>query len=170
MLRRLYFVLPDVETAQQVERELLLAKIEDRHMHFLAKEGTDLGDLPEASLAQKSDYVHGMGVGLIAGACAGAVLGIVGAYVYLGNTPTAYAIVGLLALTGAAFGTWISGMIGASVPNTRLKTFNETIDAGHILLMVDIHPDRIEDVKTLVTTLHPEAEDHGLEPTVPAFP
>ena len=35
--------------------ELLLARIEAGHMHFLAKRGTPLGDLPEASVLQKTD-------------------------------------------------------------------------------------------------------------------
>ena len=34
MRRRLYFILPDLETAQKVEQELLLAHIDDHHIHF----------------------------------------------------------------------------------------------------------------------------------------
>lgn len=45
MNRRLYFVLPDVEIAQAVEKDMLLARIEDGRMHFLGKRGTDLKDL-----------------------------------------------------------------------------------------------------------------------------
>ena len=77
MNRRLYFVLPDVDTAQQVERDLLLARIEDRRMHFLGKRGTDLKDLPEASFGQKTDLFHGMRVGLVAGGATGTCVGFI---------------------------------------------------------------------------------------------
>src|SRR5438552_2571485 len=36
MRRRLYFLLPDVESARHTADDLLLARVEDRHMHFLA--------------------------------------------------------------------------------------------------------------------------------------
>ena len=48
MNRRLYFILPDVKTALKVEQDLLLARIEESRMHFLAKRGTDLQTLLEA--------------------------------------------------------------------------------------------------------------------------
>ncbi len=170
MLRRLYFLLPDIDTARQVERELLLARIDDRRMHFLAGDDVDLGSLPEASLAQKSDYVHGMGVGLISGAVSGALIGLLAAGLYLGFTTAGITIAGLLLITGAAFGVWVAGMVGASVPNSRLKAFDPALAHGQILLMVDLPLHRINEVKTLIKKHHPEAEDHGLEPNVPAFP
>ena len=55
MTHRLYFVLPDVASARQLADDLLLARVEDRRMHFLAKRGTELGALHEASHFQKTD-------------------------------------------------------------------------------------------------------------------
>lgn len=76
MRRRLYFILPNVETARQIDKELLLARIEDHPMHFLARGGADLGDLPQASLAQTSDIVHGMWTGMVAGGATGVMIGV----------------------------------------------------------------------------------------------
>ncbi len=45
MTHRLFFVLPDVTSARQMADDLLLARVEDRRMHFLAKRDTDLGAL-----------------------------------------------------------------------------------------------------------------------------
>ena len=67
MTHRLYFVLPDVASARQMADDLLLARVEDRRMHFLAKRGTDLGALHKASYLQKTDIAHGASVGLVAG-------------------------------------------------------------------------------------------------------
>ena len=49
-MRRLYFLVPNVESAKKINDELLLARVEERHIHIIAKEGTPMEDLPEASL------------------------------------------------------------------------------------------------------------------------
>jgi NADPH:quinone reductase-like Zn-dependent oxidoreductase len=45
MRLRMYVTLPDTSSARKLANDLLLARIEDRHMHFLARRGTDLGIL-----------------------------------------------------------------------------------------------------------------------------
>ena len=77
MRRRLYFLLPDVKTAKAVFKKLLLARIEQEHVFFLAKEGVALGDLPEATMLQKSDEIHGLALGLVVGGTTGALAGVV---------------------------------------------------------------------------------------------
>src|SRR5712692_11412711 len=59
MRRRVYFLLPDLGSAIRTANDLLLARVEDRSMHFLAKRGMSLGELHEANALQKSDAVHG---------------------------------------------------------------------------------------------------------------
>ena len=63
MRRRLYVVLPDLPSARCTADDLLLARIEDRHMHFLARRDVDLGDLHAASFLQKSDIRHASFIG-----------------------------------------------------------------------------------------------------------
>jgi len=73
-------------------------------------------------------------------------------------------------VVGALFGAWAASMIGISTPNTALKRFEAAIGEGRVLLMVDVPKDRVEEIQELVHRSHPEASDHGLEPTIPAFP
>ena len=170
MRYRLYFVLPDVQSARQVEDDLLLAKVEDRRMHFLAKRGTDLNGLPEASIFQKTDLLHGMQVGLVVGAAAGAAIGLGLIFYPLIGTAVGLATVFLGALIGAVFGIWTAGMIGIGAPNIVLRQFERTLQQGHVLMMVDVPQHQVEMIRQRVLARHPEAEDHGTEPTVPAFP
>src|SRR5450432_1413454 len=72
MRLRMYVTLPDVSSARKLANDLLLARIEDKHMHFLARRGTDLGELNEASYLQKTDTVHGAFVGFVIGGLMGA--------------------------------------------------------------------------------------------------
>lgn len=170
MRRRLYFLLPDLGSAIQTANDLLLARIEDRHMHFLARRGTPLGKLREATYLQKSDAVHGAELGFVLGGIGGFVIGI---YIYL-TAPVGMDLqlvtVLLGTVAGAVFGTWAASLVATSVPNSRLKPFQNEIDAGKILLMVDVPPSRIAEVQEMVHRRHPEAADHGIEPTLPAFP
>ena len=169
MRRRLYFLLPDIESARTIERELLLAKVEDQHLHFLAREGIQLGTLHVANLLQRSDLLHGMGIGMVAGGVTGAVVGFLvsatetGAALGLGS-------VLILAALGALVGTWASGMIAVSIPNTRLRRFQNALEQGRILLMVDVPPRRVREIRELILSRHPEALAGGQDVHMPAFP
>jgi len=170
MRRRLYFLLPDVASARHTVDDLLLAKVEDRHLHVLARRGADLGGLHEASTLQKTDLVHGAELGLVIGGIGGFLLGL---FVVL--TPPAgltldLATVLATTLGGALLGAWAASLVGASVPNSRLRKYAAEIDAGRVLLMVDVRPSRIEEIRDLVHRRHPEASGGAMEPTMPAFP
>jgi len=73
-------------------------------------------------------------------------------------------------LGGALLGAWVASLVGASVPNSRLKRYAADIEAGRVLLMVDVRPSRIEEIRELVHRRHPEASGGAMEPTMPAFP
>lgn len=77
MRHRLYFVLPNVRSAREIADDLLLARIEDRYMYFLARHGVQLGNLHEASLMQKTDFLHAAGSGMVLGGIAGLIAGVI---------------------------------------------------------------------------------------------
>lgn len=170
MRRRLYFLLPDLPSARQVVDELLLARIEARHIHILARRGMDIGDLPEASVFQKTDVVHGAQTGMALGACAGAL----GWALLVAFPPDGFNLqlgtILIAALLGAMFGLWVASLVGASVPNSQLTQFQMWIEHGKLLLMVDVPFGHAERITELVKHRHPEAVPGGIEPTIPAFP
>jgi hypothetical protein len=169
MRQRIYFLLPDTRSARRTMDDLLLARIEERHIHFVAQDRTQLEGLHAANLLQTSDVVHAAEAGLIHGGIAGIVLAVAAGW-YLSDTMAQWQAVAVLPLIGAAFGAWASSMIGASIPNTRLKPFEPALSAGSILLIVDVPRGRVEDVEGLLASAHSEARLQGHEPTVPAFP
>ncbi len=170
MKRRLYFVLPDLMSAEQIVNDLLLARIEDRHMHFHAKDGVSLDGLHQANLFQTSDIVHGAESGLVVGGVAGVMAGI--AVMLFPPTGVSMQLVTVLisAVLGSVFGVWVSSMIASSIPNSRLREFERDIDAGKILLMVDVPASRVGEIRELFAKRHPEAYGGNQEATIPAFP
>ena len=169
-MRRLYFTLPNLSMANKVVNELLLKRIDDHHMHVVAKEGVPLGDLPEANLLQKSDFIPAIERGLAVGGATGLAAGIV-AVVF----PPAGLVLGggailAISLAGAVFGAWISGLIGVDVHNSQIAKFEDAINRGEILVMVDIDKSRVVEIEELVHSHHPQAQMGGTEPQIPAFP
>ncbi|MCB1866462.1 MAG: DUF1269 domain-containing protein [Chromatiales bacterium] len=169
-MRRLYFLLPNTGTARQVVRELLLARVEERHIHVVARDGTAMEDLPEANLLQKSDFIHGVEQGLAVGGATGVLAGLIAVTFPPAGLALGGGAVLATALAGAGIGAWVSGMIGTDIPNSRLREFESAIEDGHILMMVDIPKARVDEVSRMVREHHPEADVHGTEPAIPAFP
>jgi len=167
---RLYFMLPDVASAKATADELLLARIEDRRMHVLARRGTDLAPLHEASVLQKTDIRHGAAVGMIGGAIVGLAVGCVALLFPPTGQPMQFIVVLATTLIGAVLGMWASTLVASAIPNSHLARFGDDIERGGVLLMVDVTRGEREKVERIVTTRHPEAVAHGYEPTIPAFP
>ena len=170
MRRRLYFLLPDVDAARRTLDDLLLARVEDRHIHFLARRGTDLSGLREANATQKTDLMHGGQVGLVIGGIGGILLGLFVLLTPPDGTSLELVIVLATALGGALFGAWVGSLVGSAVPNSRLKAFETAIEAGSVLVMLDVPFRRVDEIRQLVQRRHPEASGGSIEPTLPAFP
>jgi hypothetical protein len=166
----MYYVMPDLASARRIMDDLLLARIEERHVHCLARRGTPMEGLHEANVLQKTDLVHGAQVGLLLGALLGCIVG--GAVVWYFPVAGIWQTVTVLgaAIVGALFGVWVSSMVGSSIPNSRLRQFDALIEEGKILVMVDVPEHRTEEIKSLLDQRHPEAQHQGLEPHIPAFP
>ncbi|MGG7055949.1 DUF1269 domain-containing protein [Nitrosomonas sp. ANs5] len=169
-MRRIYFLVPNIDVTRKIVDELLLARIEERHIHVIAKRGTPLEDLPEASLLQKSDFVPAVQQGLAVGGSTGALAGLVAVALPPASTVIAGGVLLAGALAGAGIGAWISGMVGMSVGNRRIKEFEEAIEAGHMLVLADVPAARVEEIEERVKQHIPEVEVESTEPRVPAFP
>ncbi len=170
MRRRLYWMLPDIGSATRCANDLLLARIEDRHMHFLARRGTDLGPLHEASVLQKSDVRHGALLGGVIGGILGGLVAVGLSFMPMEHWRVDTAGVLLLIGFGLLFGLWAASLVGVSVPNSRLKRFADDIERGGVLLIVDVPFGRVDEIHALLEQKHPEAKWGGVDPTVPAFP
>jgi hypothetical protein len=169
-MRRLYFMVPDLDTANTVVDELLLKRVDEHHIHVVAKEGTPMGDLPEANLLQKSDFIPAMERGLAVGGITGVLAGIAAVtFPPAGLVLGGGAILGT-SLAGAGIGAWISGMIGMDVPNSQIEKFEDAIEKGEVLMMIDIPKARVEEIEALIQQHHPDADMGGTEPHIPAFP
>lgn len=171
-MRRLYFLSPHVNSAKQIVNDLLLARVDTGHIHIIGKDESRLSEanLPGASLLEKTDLVPAFERGIVIGFATGLVAGLIGSsFSPLGLDFDGATILGIT-LSGAVFGAWVSGMIGVSLHNSKLKRFEPAIEDGQLLLIIDVPKGRVAEISELVKRHHPEAGERGSEPTVPAFP
>lgn len=169
-MRRIYFLVPTVTSARAIVDELLLARVEQRHIHVVAREGTPMEDLPEAGVAQSSDLIPAIEKGVAAGGLSGLLAGALAVtFPPAGLVLGGGAVLGLAAF-GAGFGAWMASMVGIGLPSGRLEKFQGAIEAGELLMMIDVPRERVEEIEALVRSHHPEAELEGIEPNQPIFP
>jgi hypothetical protein len=139
-------------------------------MHFHAKEGTLLPDMPEANFLQKTDLIHGAEVGMVIGGLSGLLAGAL-LLIFPPEGIELRTVALLVAgVGGALFGTWASGMAAAAIPNSRLKPFEAAIERGQVLLIIDLPLRRVTEIEELIARRHPEIKFGGVEPHIPAFP
>ena len=171
MRHRLYYLLPSVAAARVAMDELLLARIEARHIRFMTSGPALPPDLPEASLLQRTDIVRGAEMGMAAGVALGLLAGIGLLYYFdLDRAGLKAAVVVIASLIGMLFGAWASSMQGASLPNSRLSAFAQELERGSILLLVDVPSGEVDKVEAVMAERHPEMQFRGEESHIPTFP
>jgi hypothetical protein len=170
MRKRIYWLLPDHASARRTMNDLLLARIDEGHIHFAASDNAETEGLHMASILQTSDLVVAAQNGALMGAGLGAAAGALAAFTVVSAGPMQAGVVVLVAAVGAVFGTWGSSMIGSSTPSRRLKRFEKAMERGEYLLMVDVPRGRIQEIEQMLASRHPEGHFEGVEPNIPAFP
>jgi hypothetical protein len=166
MKRRLYLLVPDRQVGKKVVDELLLAHVEWKHIHVIAKRGTPLEDLPEASHWQKSDVVPALQRAIPVGGATGLLCGLVGLALEPHLVIAGGGILLATSLAGVGVGAYLGGMVGLNVGNTRHKAFEQAIERGELLVIADVPRDRVEDISERIREAHPQAEVKGTDPRV----
>jgi hypothetical protein len=167
-MRRLCFLVPDVKSAHGVVDDLRAKGIADSNLYVIAREGTPLGDLPDAGLIETSDFYSELKRGLAVGGTIGVIGGLIAMRV-------AGAVIGggavlLFGLIGAGVNGLLAAIAGAAFPNSRLAKFEAAVDAGHVLVAVDATPEQVADVERIIKARHPEVEIEFFEPRTPIVP
>lgn len=164
-MRRIYFLVPDIATTHKIVDELRAEGIEERHIHILAKRDTPLEDIPEAGMSLKTDFIPALERGAALGGSTGLLAGMVGLR-FAGFAIAGGPILGLI-MAGATIGSLMGGLAGMNSGNSRLKQFEQAIEQGELLVLLDIPKDQIEHFKKLILKHHPKATFEGIEPLLP---
>ena len=159
MSTRIYFLVDDEAEAKKVITVLRNAEVEEDNIIAVAKrEKYPLAEgIPEANLLERSDVVNAAKNGSMIGGATGFFAGLAAVSIMpLGLIAAGGAALGM-GLAGATLGTWTSTMIGVSVTNRDLKAFEDGIEEGRILMLVDVDKAKADTIKAAVRKAQPEA-------------
>lgn len=168
-MKRLCFVSPDLSHTRHVVDDLRENGIPDLHIYVVGKEGTELEDLPDSG-PESDDFLPAYERGLAFGGAGGLLAGL-----FALTLPGTGMVIGggavlLFTLYSAGFAALLAGLVGASLPSSRLAQFREEIEQGRFLVMADVPRDMVEHFEGVVRRLDPEVEVMGIEPPAPVIP
>ena len=158
MRPHLKFLLPDIKAAQQAFDALLLARIDDENISFLANPSIDLGQLPPASAIESTNVVNEAERGILIGATIGLLIGLYMYYFQPWITESMnvnwMVLVGVLTIFGSLASTLGAVVFGTNSFNEDLKNYENKIEHGAILMIVVAPFQRSNEIRKIVKELH----------------
>jgi hypothetical protein len=151
--RSLYIVVPDAVHAQSWVDDLLAVDIDKQHMHTVAKDTVDLGDLPSATNRQPRDTVHRLEHWFWRANLAVFVIALAG---LLFGLTTVAPILTVITLA-TVFATFVIGAYWAHAPDTELSEFHDALLYREALFLVGVPGTRVAEIGALAHKRHPEA-------------
>ncbi|SFW68342.1 MULTISPECIES: hypothetical protein [Luteibacter] len=132
--RRVYST-PDIQSARTALGAARQAGIPDDDLSLVARHDIELDVIPEDRKDDHSDFMPAAVRGLAQGGATGLLAGLVA----LAIPPLGVTLAGAVAVgaAGAAVGAWSGALMGSAVPDPVRRKFEDEIEGGRILLVVD---------------------------------
>lgn len=109
--------------------------IEPDSLSLIARSDIEMEAVPDDLREAHTDMVPAA----LRGAAGGGAVGLVAGLVAVAVPPLGITLAGagLMAAVGALVGSWSSALVGATVPDPVRRKFEDVIEAGQVLLVVD---------------------------------
>lgn len=162
MSKRFYFFVDSVDAAKTLMPEFKDLGLEDRNIHVIADEDTSLEAVPEPDPTATSDLFGAAKRGAITGSTMGLLGGVAAmSFPAAGLTLGGGALL-FTTVLGGALGTWFSTLIGVSVPDEDIQKFQERIDGGEVMIVIETDEETAQKVVSVVNKRHPDTViEHG---------
>jgi hypothetical protein len=145
MKQRHVYSTADLDSAQRVLQAARSAGIDNDALSLIARSDIELQDVPDERKDAKTDFLPAAARGAATGGAAGLVAGLVAIAVPpIGLT---LAGAGVMALAGALVGSWSSALIGATVPDPVRRQFEDEIQSGRVLVILDAEQAALQDAE-----------------------
>lgn len=160
-MKRLYYLLSDIHKLEEISDRLHAEGIADWRFHVLARDERGLirHRLHSANFFMKRDVVHSGERGALIGAG-------VGLYLCAFVMPWSVAGPGTLAtilLAATLVCGWLGSVVGGLHENYKITRFHEALDAGMMLVLIDVYREEEPRVAELVRRVAPELRVAGTD-------
>ena len=158
-MKRLTFLAPDLERAQAVVEELRKMDVPEDMMHVVAADHEMLvkAHIHEATDMETSELETDFDWGIVAGGVLGLIIGFISYQSIVFGFE--FGALSILAFTiiGAFLGGWVGKAIGESTPSGELEKYQHAIEAGQILMMIDVAVEQVPAIYKMVRKHCPKA-------------
>jgi hypothetical protein len=165
-VRRLYYIADDLPTTQALSEALHEAGVTDWNFHVVAKDERGLyrHHIHSATPFQRRDVIHTAARWAMIGAAIGVVPGLVGYLILNPSWATPALMSGILG--GGLVGVWVGATVGLHRENYKLEPFHEEIEAGRLLIMVDVREESRHHVREIMNMGFPRVRYCGKDTTL----
>ncbi|MEO6077008.1 MAG: hypothetical protein ABIP56_09405 [Dokdonella sp.] len=151
MKTRHVYSVPDLAAAAAALSAARQAGAADDEISLIARSDIEIQSIPDARIDVSNDMVPAAMRGMAGGAATGLLAGLAAlAFPPLGVTIAGAALAGV---AGAAVGGWSSALIGTTVENPVRREFEQEIEAGQILVVVDTPEERVSAVSDAIVAI-----------------
>ncbi len=150
MTQRYVFSTPDIGVASTAMAAARAAGIDDDNILLVARSDIELDQIPDHRKEADTDMLPAAARGAGYGAGAGLLAGLVAVAI----PPLGITMAGAAAATlaGAAVGGWTSALMGSSMPDPVRQQFEDRIEAGNVLLVIDADESILEAAERQIVT------------------
>lgn len=165
MTTKLVFMVPDKNRGRAVVQSLRVQGLDESDIHVVGKETEERPGLPDAG-EFRNDVKPAAKRGAAIGGAMGLVGGLIAAFVApelsIGAAAIALATVG-----GATFGVLAAALIGSSVPNSQIREYEDEIERGEVLIVVEAEEEAAAGITTHLKSEFPDIRLKGEVELVP---
>jgi len=148
MKTRHIFVTPNLAAAHAALAAARDTGIDRDSLSLIARSDIEMDAVPDELREAHTDAIPAA----LRGAAGGGAVGLVAGLIAVAVPPLGITLAGagLMAAVGALVGSWSSALVGASVPDPVRRQFEDTIESGQILLVVDAGEDQMQRAEAAV--------------------
>lgn len=165
MTSKLVFSVPDTQIASQVVEYLNTRGIEESGISVLGNGATELSSIPDAGEFD-NDVVPASKRGIVVGGATGLLAGL-GAALVLPGLAIGGAALALATAGGATFGVLASSLIGSSVTNSQIRDYEQVIERGELLMVVEVEEELEAEFKSEIQSQHADVQFLGEVDAIP---
>ncbi len=139
MSNKLIYSMHTLPAVRNVVTALIAADIPKDDIALIARSDIEMEKIPDQYRDASTDFAPAAMKGALGGGTAGLIAGLVAMVI----PPFGISIAGAAAIAtiGAMTGTWTGAMVGSSLTDPVRRRFEEEIEAGRILIVVDTPED-----------------------------
>ena len=148
MKHRRVFSTESIIQAQQAVAIARQAGVPDEDISLVARSDIEMQLVPD----KRHDVNMDIAPAAVRGAIGGGSMGLLAGLLAMVIPPLGIAVAGaaLFTVTGALVGSWSGALVGSAIPSEVRRVFEEEIEAGRVLVVIDVIQENIGNLEAAV--------------------